>query len=158
MGHEFFGSTLGDFIGVTLVLFGGAAFMTGQALAGTWRPLWQIVPYGLLLAAADRFFSWGLFDGRAAVAVGVHHRCRDHHRDRLPRLPPHARPQDDHAIPMALRARRPVRLAGARRRRPRMIEVARHGRVVLDSGQVTRPQPQGCPGLNGAVPGLPSCQ
>lgn len=81
MGHEFFGSTLGDFIGVTLVLFGGAAFMTGQALAGTWRPLWQIVPYGLLLAAANRFFSWGLFHGKllspsgfvidAAIVIGI---------------------------------------------------------------------------------------
>ena len=32
MDHEFFGGSIGDFIGVTLVLFGGAAFMTGQAL------------------------------------------------------------------------------------------------------------------------------
>jgi hypothetical protein len=63
MDHEFFGGSIGDFIGVTLVLFGGAAFMTGQALAGTWRPVWQMVPYGLLLGAADRFFTWGLFGG-----------------------------------------------------------------------------------------------
>lgn len=60
---NFLGGSIGDFIGVTLILFGGAAFMTGQALAGTWRPAWQILPYGLLLAAADRFFSWGLFGG-----------------------------------------------------------------------------------------------
>jgi branched-chain amino acid transport system ATP-binding protein len=70
MGHEFFGSSLGDFIGVTLVLFGGASFMTGQALAATWRPLWQMVPYGLLLAAADRFFSWGLFGGNLTSLSG----------------------------------------------------------------------------------------
>ncbi len=48
-------------IGLTLILFGGAAWMAGQALAATWRPGWQIVPYGLLLAAADRFFDWALF-------------------------------------------------------------------------------------------------
>jgi hypothetical protein len=70
MLHELFGGSIGDFIGVTLVLFGGAAFMTGQALAGTWRPLWQIFPYGLLLAAADRFFSWGLFGGELLSVSG----------------------------------------------------------------------------------------
>jgi hypothetical protein len=67
---DLLGTSLGDFIGVTLVLFGGAAFMTGQALAGTWRPLWQIVPYGLLLTAANRFFSWGLFEGKLLSLSG----------------------------------------------------------------------------------------
>jgi hypothetical protein len=67
---ELLGGSIGDFIGVTLVLFGGAAFMTGQALAGTWRPLWQMVPYGLLLAAADRFFSWALFEGVLLSPLG----------------------------------------------------------------------------------------
>jgi hypothetical protein len=67
---ELLGSSIGDFIGVTLVLFGGAAFMTGQALAGTWRPIWQMVPYGFLLAAADRFFSWSLFGGELLSPLG----------------------------------------------------------------------------------------
>jgi hypothetical protein len=67
---ELLGSSIGDFIGVTLVLFGGAAFMTGQALAGTWRPLWQMVPYGFLLAAANRFFSWSLFHGQLLSPIG----------------------------------------------------------------------------------------
>jgi hypothetical protein len=67
---DLLGSSLGDFIGVTLVLFGGAAFMTGQALAGTWRPLWQMVPYGLLLAAANRFFSFALFHGQLLSPIG----------------------------------------------------------------------------------------
>ena len=48
-------------LGLTLLLFGGAAWMTGQALAETWRPAWQILPYGLLLSAGDRFFDWALF-------------------------------------------------------------------------------------------------
>jgi branched-chain amino acid transport system ATP-binding protein len=37
--------------------------MTGQALARTWRPAWQIVPYALLLALGARFISYALFDG-----------------------------------------------------------------------------------------------
>ena len=67
---ELLGSSIGDFIGVTLVLFGGASFMTGQALATTWRPLWQMAPYGFLLAAANRFFSWALFHGQLLSPIG----------------------------------------------------------------------------------------
>jgi hypothetical protein len=70
MMTELLGSSIGDFIGVTLVLFGGATFMTGQALAATWRPLWQMIPYGFLLAAANRFFSWALFDGELLSPLG----------------------------------------------------------------------------------------
>jgi hypothetical protein len=51
------------FIGLTLILFGGCAFMTGQALATTWRPWWQVVPYALMLGAADRFLGYALFGG-----------------------------------------------------------------------------------------------
>ena len=50
------------FIGITVVLLGFAAWMTGQAIANTWRPLWQVVPYSLLLGFADRFLTWGLFE------------------------------------------------------------------------------------------------
>jgi len=46
---------MGVFIGLTVVLFGFAAFQMGQALASTWRPVWHNVPYGLLLAFADQF-------------------------------------------------------------------------------------------------------
>ena len=51
------------FVGLTLGLFGGCAFMTGQALAATWRPAWQAIPYALMLAVADRFLGFALFDG-----------------------------------------------------------------------------------------------
>jgi hypothetical protein len=57
------GSSLGVFVGVTVLLFGFAAVMTGQALARTWRPAWQIIPYALLLALGARFISYALFDG-----------------------------------------------------------------------------------------------
>jgi urea transporter len=64
------GSTPGVFVGVTLLLFGFAAVMTGQALARTWRPAWQIAPYALLLAAGARFISYALFDGELLSASG----------------------------------------------------------------------------------------
>ena len=51
------------FAGVTLVLMGGAAFLTGQAVASTWRPRWQAVLYCMLLAFAGRFLSLSLFYG-----------------------------------------------------------------------------------------------
>lgn len=60
--EDLVGSTIPVFVALTLVIFGFAAFMAGQGLATTWRPLWQVLPYALLLAAADRFFTWGLFD------------------------------------------------------------------------------------------------
>jgi hypothetical protein len=50
-------------LGCTMLMMGFAAFMTGQAIASTWRPLWQIVPYAVLLGCADRFLVWGLFGG-----------------------------------------------------------------------------------------------
>jgi hypothetical protein len=57
------GASVSVFIGVTLVLFGGAAWLTGQALAATWRPVWQTFLYAPLLAALDRFFIYALFEG-----------------------------------------------------------------------------------------------
>ena len=65
-----FGTTLPVFLGLTLVLFGGAAWMTGQALGNTWRPAWQILPYCALLAAGSRFFDWALFGGVLLSAPG----------------------------------------------------------------------------------------
>jgi uncharacterized membrane protein HdeD (DUF308 family) len=56
------GQSLGVFIGLTLVLAGAASMSMGRALARTWRPIWQIVPYAVLLAATDRFLSYALFD------------------------------------------------------------------------------------------------
>lgn len=57
------GSTIPVFIGVTVCLAGFAAFMTGRALAQTWRPAWHAVPYSMLLGATARFLHYGLFDG-----------------------------------------------------------------------------------------------
>jgi hypothetical protein len=57
------GTTLGVFVGITGVLTGFCAFMTGQAIADTWRPYWQVVFYCALLGAVARFLIYGLFDG-----------------------------------------------------------------------------------------------
>jgi len=64
------GGGSGPFLVMTLVLFGGAAFLTGQALAQNWRPAWQIPPIALLLAAADRFLHYALFGAELAPVAG----------------------------------------------------------------------------------------
>lgn len=60
--HSVLGSDVSVFVGLTVLLFGFTAFMTGQALARTWRGWWQAVPYALLLSLADRFLTYALFD------------------------------------------------------------------------------------------------
>lgn len=46
---------------VTVLLGGGAAFMTGRALARGWKSFARLVFYICLLGAAVRFLHWGLF-------------------------------------------------------------------------------------------------
>jgi hypothetical protein len=55
---------------VTVVLFGLAAFLAGQAAARSWRPAWRILPAATLLAAADRFLLYALFDAELASPGG----------------------------------------------------------------------------------------
>ncbi len=50
------------FIGLTVIIGGGAAWLAGRALALKWRPLWQLFVYMLLLAAAVRFLHYALFE------------------------------------------------------------------------------------------------
>ena len=64
------GGAEGTFLGMTVVLFGFAAFLTGQATAQNWRPAWQILPAALLLAAADRFLLYALFGAELASPGG----------------------------------------------------------------------------------------
>jgi hypothetical protein len=54
---------LGAFLLVTIVLGGGAAFISGRTIAQTWRPWWQIVFYMLILGGAERFIHFALFGG-----------------------------------------------------------------------------------------------
>ena len=53
------------FLFLTVIIFGGAAFLMGQAIAETWRPVWQNVVYGVLLVALERFFASALFQAPA---------------------------------------------------------------------------------------------
>lgn len=49
------------FLIVTVLLGGGAALMSGRALARSWKPFLRLIAYMLLLGAAVRFLHWGLF-------------------------------------------------------------------------------------------------
>jgi hypothetical protein len=51
------------FLLVTIILGGGAAALSGRAIAATWRPWWQVVAYGFILGGAVRFFHFSLFGG-----------------------------------------------------------------------------------------------
>lgn len=64
------GTSLPVFVGVTLLVMGFACFMTGQALANTWKPAWQAVVYTLLLGGADRFLVWSLFEADLLSVTG----------------------------------------------------------------------------------------
>ena len=64
------GTSLPVFVGLTVCVFGLAAFLTGQAVANTWGPLWHLLGYCLLLGLADRFLTWGLFQGQLLSISG----------------------------------------------------------------------------------------
>ncbi len=57
------GSTVPVFWGMTVILFGGAGWMAGRALATSWKPLWSVVPYGVLMGFGARFLTYALFQG-----------------------------------------------------------------------------------------------
>ncbi len=62
MWHLITDSSPAVFIGLTVIIGGGAAWLAGRALALKWRPLWQLFVYMLLLAAAVRFLHYALFE------------------------------------------------------------------------------------------------
>ena len=64
------GTSLYVFLGVTLCLAGGAAWLMGRTLGASWRPLWQVPLYSLLLGLGDRFIIYALFDGELLSATG----------------------------------------------------------------------------------------
>ncbi len=51
-----------DWLAITLVLGGPAAFATGKALASSWRSRAQLVGYVLLLSGFTGFLCWALFE------------------------------------------------------------------------------------------------
>jgi hypothetical protein len=46
------------------------AILMGRALARAWRPARHALPYGVLLALADRFLIYALFEGDIRSASG----------------------------------------------------------------------------------------
>jgi hypothetical protein len=56
-------NSFGVFLLVTVVLAGGAAWMSGRAMAATWRPWWHAGLWMLLLGGATRFIHFALYDG-----------------------------------------------------------------------------------------------
>ena len=64
------GTTLDVWIGITLIIAGGAALMTGRAIAITWRPPWQVILACIGLGLGDRFLIYGLFDGPLLLLSG----------------------------------------------------------------------------------------
>ena len=54
-------SGLWVFLALTIVLGGAAAIATGRAIAQTWRPIWHLFPYMLILSAAIQFLHYALF-------------------------------------------------------------------------------------------------
>ena len=55
--------SFGVFLLVTIFLGGGAAALSGRAIAATWRPWGQVVAYSLILGGAVRFIHFALFGG-----------------------------------------------------------------------------------------------
>jgi len=55
--------TIWEFLIVTVILAGGAAYLTGRAVARKWGSNITLVFYMLLLAAATRFIHFALFSG-----------------------------------------------------------------------------------------------
>lgn len=51
------------FMVLTLIIGGGAAFLSGRGLALSWKPFSRLFFYMVLLAGAVRFFHYALFDG-----------------------------------------------------------------------------------------------
>jgi hypothetical protein len=55
--------SLAEFVFVTLILGGGAAWLAGRAIGGSWEPAWKAALWMVPLAAAVRFIHYALFSG-----------------------------------------------------------------------------------------------
>ncbi|MEO3389081.1 DUF6867 family protein [Mesorhizobium sp. CAU 1741] len=62
--------TFWEFLFVTVMLAGGAAYLTGRAIANSWLGTKHVVAYMVLLAAATRFIHFALFQG---TLLSVHY-------------------------------------------------------------------------------------
>ena len=58
--------TFWEFFFVTVVLAGGAAYLTGRAVARSWNSGTQLAAYMIMLTAACRFIHFALFEASSA--------------------------------------------------------------------------------------------
>jgi hypothetical protein len=59
------------FLLITIIMGGAASFMTGRAIAQTWRPLWHIPFYAFAIACTVRFFHYALFEEQMMSAKNL---------------------------------------------------------------------------------------
>lgn len=59
-----------EFMLITVILAGGAAYLTGRAIASVWQGTMHVVTYMVLLAGATRFIHFALFHG---TLVSLHY-------------------------------------------------------------------------------------
>jgi hypothetical protein len=52
------------FLLCTVILGGSASYVTGKAIAETWRPFWQVIGYLVCLGLVVRFIQFALFQER----------------------------------------------------------------------------------------------
>jgi ABC-type uncharacterized transport system permease subunit len=64
------GTSIGVFVGLTVIVAGGAAIMTGRALADGWKSSWHVVFACIGLTLADRFLVYALFGGELLSPSG----------------------------------------------------------------------------------------
>jgi hypothetical protein len=55
--------TLNPWVFGLLFVMWFAAYMTGRALADSWRPAWQAAIYAAMLGLVDRFLVFALYEG-----------------------------------------------------------------------------------------------
>ena len=64
------GSSIQVFVGLSVILFGAVAWMTGRALARAWKRAWLMIPDSLLLGLGARFLTYALFEGELLSMTG----------------------------------------------------------------------------------------
>jgi hypothetical protein len=69
MGELYANESILNVVLVTGLIGGGAAWLAGRAIAGTWRPIWYAVFAMMVLGAAVRFVHFALFEAELLSLV-----------------------------------------------------------------------------------------
>ena len=68
--ETFLGAPLAVFVGLTLVLAGGAVISAGRSVGDNWKPASLVVLAALGITLADRFLIFALFEGKLLSVWG----------------------------------------------------------------------------------------